>query len=217
MKIPGRSYRKLGWIDIVGWNKALLGERFTSDHPAFDHPYDSTHTGLAFFVIAENGQLAINGSAYADNTFDALSAPSKFLMRPDVVQLVGQTVTQHQELFGSGYASKIGLYCFKPGGVCGYHTDGPVYLDGQRQPVDNRDIWKQIAWANCTHRTIVALQANDQDEFLICGQRKPIAPGLWIEFDNTLPHAFYNKGDKPTILLVTTFALQSEIYKDIEW
>lgn len=218
MKIPGKSFRVIDYLDESPWVKKLAQASFYRDHPEFQKSHDDDHKGLAFFTMMQNGMpLTGEFKTFSGADFDSIPAPKEFVK--SVEPLLIENFVRHQDEFGPSAVNmaKVGLYCFLPGGICGYHTDGPVYLKGQRMDINDPQVQRAIAWTQCTHRTILPIQVNSEDEFWICGTRKRITNGLWFEFDNSLPHAFFNKGSHPTVLLVSTIAKMDEKYKDLKW
>lgn len=211
MKLKGRAWQPLDYLSETPWLETLTGFTFHLTHESYATEYDTEHLGLAFFLLMRNGLLATRFQA--QDSFDALPIPGAYFQQERLHRLMRAWIEFHERYYGSGTVLKMGLYCFAPGGRCGYHVDGPVKLEGLSLPLTDPHTQNQVIQAHTSHRTIFPLQLNAEDEFWIGQHRIRTTPGLLFEFDNMLPHAFYNKGSQHTILLVTTYRAEAELFR----
>jgi hypothetical protein len=202
----GRLAKLIDYIDESEWIAALNKHQFWVDSPEYADEYDANHKALAFFLLMNAGRIG-HAAAYNDNgpKFDHTACPSEFLADPAVLSLVAECAKRHAVVYGPGFIAKMGLYTFAPGGQAGYHVDGIVRLAGDHYDVSTQREWDAAVHIQSSHRTVMPLMLGDGAEFLIVGKSIRITPGLWFEFSNTLPHAFFNRSDQHSMLLVTTY------------
>lgn len=202
----GRLARHLDFLDEGPWLKVLREHDFWRDSPAYQARYDDAHKALAFFTLASNGSFGQDAEYGAGSPdFDHAHVPDTFLSDTRLQSMVRDWADAHSRLYGPGHVAKMGLYTFAPGGQAGYHVDGVVRLEGDSYDLSTQSEWDAAVHIQSSHRTVMPLMLGQGAEFLIVGKSIRITPGLWFEFSNTLPHAFFNRSDQHSMLLVTTY------------
>ena len=208
MFLPGLYYAQRAEVDDSVWQGILDRHGFWK-RPA-PESVDDEHVGAAFHILAQSGKVARKAAGAPVSgkyKFDAVQIPDKVLRHPAVRRTIDRWVALHEQNIGDGLALKLGIYVFHPGGHVGYHVDGPIFLKGMRANLSDPEIQKGIELLHASTRTVLPLRFNAQDEFLVCGNRVPLARGRLFEFSNVLPHAFYNRGSEPAALLVMTYLI----------
>lgn len=202
----GRLVRHLDFLDESRWLEVLHEHDFWRDSPVYQEQYDDAHKALAFFTLAGNGRLGLSAGHGEDSPdFDHASVPKAVLEDERLQVLVSGWAQAHSRQYGPGFVAKMGLYAFAPGGHAGYHVDGIVRLAGDPYDLSTQREWDAATHIQSSHRTVMPLLLGEGAEFLIVGRAVRMTPGLWFEFSNTLPHAFFNHSDRHSILLVTTY------------
>ena len=207
MYLPDRLYRPLASVDDTRWQQLL--ER----HPFWRAPgcrLDAEHQDIAFHILMKEGELALDLTA-SDSAFEFDAVPIlDRVLRDDVLaDQVRTWAAMHASNYGTGLTTKMGLYVIRSGGTLGYHVDGPVFLKGMRVDLSQEPLQRGLLEVQASHRTILPLRFNPEDSFMICGYRAPLARGELFEFNNVLPHAYFNRGKEHAVLLVTTYLDES--------
>lgn len=211
MKLQRRTWVPIDYLDESPWQALLEKYPFWRDKNSYLSD-GSIHQDLAYFVMVAGGQLAHPDTLIpSPHPFDQVTIPKEAFESIELQSLLSQWLGAHEAQFGPGQPLKCGFYCVAPGGFCNYHVDGSVLNLGERIDLSNPKEWDAIAMTQVSHRTVMPLRLNRGDRFLITGNTIRMTPGLLFEFSNTLPHAIFNQGDDFTVLLVTTWAAQSDM------
>lgn len=184
MKLQKRTWIPIDYLDESLWQGLLDRYQFWRDSG-----------GVVNFVLTSNGQ----------SYWPEVKAPQEIFTDFRVQSLIGQWLKVHENLYGPGRPISCGLLCVPP------YVESEYRVDGSTTDANNQIGWGQIAQAQGSHLTIMPLRVNPYDQFMIAGMPVRMTPGLFFEFNNTLPHAFFNRGDEHTVLLVTTWAADSDI------
>lgn len=205
MFLPGRLSRPLAiltpaaearWLEALGRHPFWRGAGLT---------VDAEHRDLGFHILLHEGRLADPPPPHSGHAFDALPVPPAVLADPELRAILADWSVRHTDWYGPGVVQKLGWYVIGPGGVLGYHIDGPVFLRGARADLADPALQRGLVDAHAAHRTILPLAFNPADRFLICDWNLPLARRQLFEFSNMLPHAYFNHGREPAVLLVTTY------------
>jgi len=210
MFLPANFYNELGAVDDTAWQGILDRHGFWRNGEV---TRDDEHRKVAFHILMMDDQLASRRAGVTvrpKEEFDAVQIPDGVFDDEGVCNLTNAWAGMHEENCGAGYTMRVGVYVIHPGGLVGYHVDGPVFLKGSRADLSDPGVQEEIIRAHASRRTVLPLRFNDTDEFLVCGRQIPLMRGKLIEFNNVLPHAFQNRGPKHSVLLVTTY-LVSEL------
>lgn len=198
-----RFHQTLARVDDEPWQRLL------HRHPFWQSPgsrIDAEHQDIAFHILMHDGELA-DRLAPTDATFEFDAVP----IPPGAFQdeeLAGQALLwadMHAGNYGPGLTTKMGLYVIRAGGTLGFHIDGPVFLKGMRADLSSEHLQRGLIEMQASHRTILPLRFNAQDSFMICNHRAALSRGELFEFNNVLPHAYFNRGEEHAVLLVTTY------------
>jgi len=208
MYLHNRLYQPLAQIDDTAWQALLERHSFWED---FGVMLDADHQDIAFHILMHEGELAHSKTmADANFEFDAVAISSEVFKDPILCEQIDRWSAMHAANYGTGVTTKMGLYVIRAGGTLGFHVDGPVFLRGARVDLSLEPIQRGLMEAQASHRTILPLRFNPEDDFMLCGYRAPLKRGELFEFSNVLPHAYFNKGTEHTVLLVTTY-LQEDL------
>jgi len=209
MNLHGRYVQLLDYVDESPWRELIAGHGFWRETASFeraqvDHAY--------FTLMKYNVMIHESSDANPLSKFGA-AVPREFSDLAQTRHLCMQWAQVHTTLFGPGHLAKLGLFVFPPGSASHYHVDGNVFRAGQVVDLADPKEWDIIAFNQAARRTILPLQVNAEDEFLIMGRKIRITPGLFFEFSNGLPHAFFNRGNEHTVLLVSSYIADADRYK----
>lgn len=203
MYLQSRLYQPLAQVDDAPWQHVLERHAFWR---AAGARVDEEHQDIAFHILMHEGELGDHLDA-SDSAFefDAVPvAPQVFEDRQLAAQ-IREWSDMHAGNYGAGLTVKMGLYVIRAGGTLGFHIDGPVFLKGMRADLSAEPLQRGLVEAQASHRTILPLRFNADDQFMICGYRAPLRRGELFEFNNVLPHAYFNRGPEHAVLLVTTY------------
>lgn len=208
MYLP-RMVQPLAEVDELPWQDLLERHVFWQ---APGSRLDDEHQDIAFHLLMHEGALA-DRLAPGDSVFefDAVPIPRNAFDDPALVSLVRRWAGMHAVNYGPGLATKMGLYVVRAGGTLGFHIDGPVFLKGVRADLSQEPLQRAIVELHASHRTILPLRFNPQDDFMICQHRVPMRRGGLFEFSNVLPHAYFNRGAEHAVLLVTTYLEEARL------
>lgn len=198
-----RFYAPLAEVDDQPWQRVLQRHAFWQ---APGSSVDAEHQDIAFHILMHEGALADHlAPSVAAFEFDAVPIPPATFGDHELVEQVRGWSEMHAQNLGAGLTTKMGLYVIRAGGTLGFHVDGPVFLQGMRADLSAPHLQRALVEVHASHRTILPLRFNAQDRFMICGHRAPLARGELFEFNNVLPHAYFNRGQDHAVLLVTTY------------
>jgi hypothetical protein len=209
MNLPGRYFQLIDYLDESKWLGLLEEYSFWKSAAPFEQ---AKSNNLYFTLMKYNTMIHNCKDADPLSAFGA-RVPRKFSAHPEVTRLCNLWSGYHTTLYGTGHVAKSGLFVFQPGGAAPYHVDGNVFRAGQAVDLEQEVEWRMIAFHQASRRTILPLLLNQEDEFLIMGSRVRMTPGLFFEFSNGLPHAFFNRGREHTVLLVTSYLAETDRYK----
>ena len=215
MYLANRLYQPLANIDDAPWQRLLLRHGFWKE---FGFTLDADHQDIGFHILMHEGELA-RSMAKSDDSyeFDAVAIPPPVFDDDALCQQVDQWCAMHASNYGDGITTKMGLYVIRAGGTLGFHVDGPVFLQGARVDLSSEPIQRGLMEAQASHRTILPLRFNAQDDFMLCGYRAPLQRGELFEFNNVLPHAYFNRGSEHAVLLVTTYLQESLLPEEVTY
>lgn len=202
MYLQQSMYQPLADVDDSAWQVLLDKLPFWR---AAGCTVDAEHVDIAFHILMAEGELATRLAPADDLEFDAVPIAPAVLRNPQVASQVEQWAAMHAANYGAGLTTKMGLYVIRSGGTLGFHVDGPVFLKGQRADLSQEHLQRGVVETQASHRTILPLRFNPADDFMICGFRAPLRRGELFEFNNVLPHAYFNRGPDAAVLLVTTY------------
>lgn len=217
MYLQGKLFDTLGQLDDSQWQSLLARHAFWR---AEGSRLDAEHDDIAFHILLSEGEIADNSTArplIAAAEFDAVAVDPSVLSEPNLRDLVLQWSNMHSENYGAGITTKMGLYVIRSGGILGYHIDGPVFLKGQRVDLSVPSTQRGIVELHASHRTILPLRFNQEDQFSICGFNVPMKRQNLFEFSNVLPHAYTNLGSEHAVLLVTTYLAESALPSELSY
>lgn len=215
MYLAKNLYLPLAQFDDAQWQSALARHSFWSQPGVL---LDAEHQDIAFHILMHEGELARVMAKGTDAfEFDAVPIPSAAFEDQALCRLVDQWSAMHAANYGAGITTKMGLYVIRAGGTLGFHIDGPVFLRGQRVDLSSESVQRGLVEAQASHRTILPLRFNPEDDFMLCGFRAPLSRGELFEFNNVLPHAYFNRGDGDAVLLVTTYLQEDLIPAEITY
>jgi hypothetical protein len=214
MFLTRQLYAPLARVDDGPWQALLAGHGFWQAPGA---RVDDEHQDIAFHILCSEGEpaRALEGGSPAE--FDAVPIPPVFFDDPAAVQAIARWTAMHAANYGSGVLTKMGLYVVRAGGTLGFHVDGPVFLKGERADLSQAHLQRGILEVQASHRTILPLRFNEDDRFIVCGCRVPLARGELFEFSNVLPHAYFNCGPEHAVLLVTTYLEEALLPLEYEY
>jgi hypothetical protein len=202
MYLP-RFYQALAQVDDAPWQSLLRRHAFWQAEGA---RVDEEHQDIAFHILMHEGDLGDHlqpgDSAFE---FDAVPVPPTAFADQALVAQVHDWSAMHAANYGAGLTIKMGLYVIRAGGTLDFHVDGPVFLKGMRADLSAGHLQRGLIEVQASHRTILPLRFNAADSFMVCGHRAPMHRGELFEFNNVLPHAYFNRGDGHAVLLVTTY------------
>lgn len=208
-------YQPLAAVDEQPWQDLL------DRHDFWRAPgvrLDAEHDDIAFHILMHDGALADALTKQdAAFEFDAVPVPHAALRDSALVTLIRQWAAMHAGNYGPGLTTKMGLYVVRSGGTLGFHIDGPVFLKGARANLSDEPIQRGIVELHASHRTILPLRFNANDEFRICQFRAPLRRGELFEFNNVLPHAYFNRGREHAVLLVTTYLEEARLPQEFSY
>lgn len=205
-------YESLAVVDDAPWQHLLERHAFWRA-PGFC--LDDEHQGLGFHILVHEGELARGlrpGSAAFE--FDAVAIPDEAFADSQLAGLTDQWSRMHGFNFGPGLTTKMGLYVIRAGGTLGFHVDGPVFLNGMRVDLGVAATQRGLIEVQASHRTVLPLRFNPEDEFMVCNLKAPLKRGELFEFNNVLPHAYFNRGREHAVLLVTTYLQEDLLPQD---
>lgn len=198
-----RFYEALAQVDDTAWQGVLQRHPFWQ---AEGSRIDEEHQDIAFHILMHEGELGDHLQAGdAAFEFDAVAVPPQVFRDEALTTLVRQWSQMHATNYGAGLTIKMGLYVIRAGGTLGFHIDGPVFLKGMRVDLSSEPLQRGLIELQASHRTILPLRFNADDSFMVCGFRAPLQRGELFEFNNVLPHAYFNRGPEHAVLLVTTY------------
>ncbi|MCJ0764504.1 hypothetical protein [Variovorax terrae] len=208
MYLSKRLYSPLAAVDDDHWQRLLASHAFWKN-PGVS--LDEDHRDIAFHILMEEGALGLsNKKLDAAFEFDAVPIPAPAFEDPALCAAVQHWSDMHAGNYGPGVTTKMGFYVIRAGGTLGFHVDGPVFLRGARADLSSEGIQRGLMEVQASHRTILPLQFNVEDRFMLCGYKAPLKRGELFEFSNVLPHAYFNRGAEHAVLLVTTY-LEEEL------
>lgn len=198
-----RFYQALARVDDQPWQRLLQRHAFWQSPGS---RIDAEHQDIAFHILMHEGEIAKElAPSDAAFEFDAVPVPRAAFQDGELTGQALRWADMHAGNYGAGLTIKMGLYVIRAGGTLGFHVDGPVFLKGMRADLSEEHLQRGLIEMQASHRTILPLRFNAQDSFMICNHRAPLARGELFEFNNVLPHAYFNRGDEHAVLLVTTY------------
>jgi len=207
MYLSNRLYQPLAQLEDRSWQQVLERHGFWKN---FGVTLDVEHQDIAFHILMHEGEIAQSGQGKDEFEFDAVAISAEVFADPALCDEIRRWSDMHTANYGMGVTTKMGLYVIRAGGTLGFHIDGPVFLRGMRVDLSAEPIQRGLMEAQASHRTILPLRFNAQDAFMLCGYRAPLKAGELFEFNNVLPHAYFNRGAEHAVLLVTTY-LQEDL------
>lgn len=215
MYLSDRLYAPLASVDDGAW-QALLDRHEFWRRPGIR--LDADHVDIAFHILWHEGELADRGDLPDGGLeFDAVQIPQEVFRDEDLQRLVCHWADMHAANYGSGLTTKMGLYVIRAGGTLGFHVDGPVFLNGARADLGAEHIQRGLIECQASHRTVLPLRFNDDDRFMLCNYPAPLKRGELFEFNNVLPHAYFNRGTEHAVLLVTTYLQEDLIPAEVTY
>ncbi|TFY97059.1 hypothetical protein [Ramlibacter humi] len=203
MYLRSSLYDALAQVDDGDWQQVLQRHPFWQ---AEGSRLDGEHQDIAFHILMHEGELGDHlAPSDAAFEFDAVPVPPPVFQDPDLAARVQHWSDMHAANYGPGLTIKMGLYVIRAGGTLGFHVDGPVFLKGMRVDLSDETVQRGLVEVQASHRTILPLRFNEDDRFMVCGFRAPLRRGELFEFNNVLPHAYFNRGSGHAVLLVTTY------------
>jgi hypothetical protein len=198
-----RFHHALATVDDQSWQRLLQRHAFWRSPGS---RIDAEHQDVAFHILMHEGELADHlAPSDAAFQFDAIPIPPAAFEDQELAAQAQRWAAMHARNYGPGLTIKMGLYVIRAGGTLGFHIDGPVFLKGMRADLSAEHLQRGLVEMHASHRTILPLRFNAQDSFMICNHRAPLARGELFEFNNVLPHAYFNRGAEHAVLLVTTY------------
>jgi hypothetical protein len=213
MFIPGRLHNPLASLDDKEW-QSILGAHPFWRNTGFS--IDDEHKDLAFHILMHEGELA--DGRHGENVdfgFNAVPLAKTEFLDPNLRAQTWSWQEMHARNFGSGVLTKMGLYVIRAGGTLGFHVDGPVILKGMKTDLSQPKMQRAVLEMQASHRTIMPLRFNPDDQFMICDFRVPLQRGELFEFSNVVPHAYFNRGTEHAVMLVTTYLSEACLPKEV--
>jgi hypothetical protein len=215
MYLPTRFYQPLAQVDDAPWQALLARHAFWQ---AQGTRIDEEHQDIAFHILMHEGEIAdALQPSYASFEFDAVPVAPTVFEDAELRDQVRDWADMHQGNYGAGLTTKMGLYVIRAGGTLGFHIDGPVFLKGMRADLSQEMLQRGLVEVQASHRTILPLRFNPDDSFMVCDYRCPLQRGELFEFNNVLPHAYFNRGSQHAVLLVTTYLDEALLPAEFEY
>lgn len=203
MYLQQHLYQALAQVDDGIWQGLLERHQFWRAQGA---RLDEEHQDIAFHILMHEGEIARELSQ-SDSAFefDAVPVPCSAFEDSELTNQIRIWAEMHARNYGPGVTTKMGLYVIRAGGTLGFHVDGPVFLKGMRADLSMEHIQRGLIEVQSSHRTILPLRFNPEDRFMLCDYQAPLKRGELFEFNNVLPHGYFNRGSDHAVLLVTTY------------